>query len=620
MIAQHDRQTASLKDQSLERDDGSRHLASSQKRAAASLVRLAPFLRHHRGLTICAVLALTCAALISLSLPMAVRRMIDNGFGQADGTFIDRYFLMVMALAVALAVASALRYYFVTTLGERIVTDLRAKVFNHIVRLPARFFDCSHSGEIASRLTADATQIKAAVSLSASVALRNSILCAGALGMMFVTSPRLSTIAVGVIPLIIAPLIYFGRSVRKKSRAAQDALASASAYASEIIAANRTVQAFNTEDAARQRYASDVELSFDRAVTAARARACLTGVAIALIFSSVVGVLWLGAQSVLVGTLSAGNLSQFLIYSVIAAGSLGSLSEVCGELAQAAGAAGRLFDLLNEETQVPEPGSCVPLRRPVTGGIEISDLHFSYPTAPEKEVLAGLTMNVAPGETIALVGPSGSGKSTVFSLLLGFYHADGGNLSIDGRDLRSISRQDLRKEISIVPQDVTIFASSIFENIAFGRPDATREEVVAAATRAQAHGFISGLPNGYDTVVGERGLTLSGGQRQRIAIARAILKDAPILLLDEATASLDAENEQLVQQGLEQLMDNRSTIVIAHRLATVLKADRILVMDGGRIVEQGTHSALLRGGGLYKRLAELQFKTPDGPEHDKNAA
>ncbi|WP_431323772.1 ABC transporter transmembrane domain-containing protein [Rhizobium sp. YTU87027] len=620
MIAQHDRQTASLKDQSLERDDASRHLPPSRKQAAASLVQLAPFLRHHRGLTICAVLALTCAALISLSLPMAVRRMIDNGFGQADGAFIDRYFLMVMALAVALAVASALRYYFVTTLGERIVTDLRSKVFDHIVRLPARFFDSNHSGEIASRLTADATQIKAAVSLSASVALRNSILCAGALGMMFVTSPRLSTIAIGVIPLIIAPLIYFGRSVRKKSRAAQDALASASAYASEIIAANRTVQAFNTEDAARQRYARDVELSYDRAVIAARARAWLTGVAIAVIFSSVVGVLWLGAQSVLVGTLSAGNLSQFLIYSVIAAGSLGSLSEVWGELAQAAGAAGRLFDLLNEETQLPESGACVPLKGPVTGGIEISDLHFSYPTAPEKEVLAGLSMNVAPGETIALVGPSGSGKSTVFSLLLGFYHADAGKLSIDGRDLRSISPHDLRKEISIVPQDVTIFASSIFENIAFGRPDATREDVIAAATRAQAHGFINALPNGYDTVVGERGLTLSGGQRQRIAIARAILKDAPILLLDEATASLDAENEQLVQQGLEQLMDNRSTIVIAHRLATVLRADRILVMDGGRIVEQGTHSSLLRGGGLYKRLAELQFKTPDGPEHEKDAA
>ncbi|OWW04205.1 ABC transporter [Rhizobium sp. R72] len=616
MIAQHDRQTASLKDQPRQRNEA----PPSRKQAAASLVRLAPFLRHHGGLTICAALALTCAALISLSLPMAVRRMIDNGFGQADGAFIDRYFLMVMALAVALAVASALRYYFVTTLGERVVTDLRSKVFDHIVGLPAWFFDSNHSGEIASRLAADATQIKAAVSLSASVALRNSILCAGALGMMFVTSPRLSTIAIGVIPLIIAPLIYFGRSVREKSRAAQDALASASAYANEIIAANRTVQAFNTEDAARQRYARDVETSYDRAVIAARARACLTGVAIALIFSSVVGVLWLGAQSVLVGTLSAGNLSQFLIYSVIAAGSLGSLSEVWGELAQAAGAAGRLFDLLNEETQVPEPNSYTPLSGPITGEIEISDLHFSYPTVSEKEVLAGLSISVAPGETIALVGPSGAGKSTVFSLLLGFYHADAGKLSIDGRDLRSISPHDLRKQISIVPQDVTIFATSIFDNIAFGRPDATREDVIAAAKSAQAHGFINALPNGYDTVVGERGLTLCGGQRQRIAIARAILKDAPILLLDEATASLDAQNEQLVQQGLEQLMDNRSTIVIAHRLATVLKADRILVMDGGRIVEQGTHSSLLRSGGLYKRLAELQFRTLEGPEQDKDAA
>lgn len=619
MIAQHDRQPESVNDQPAD-NGSSQSRGPTKKQTLARLVRLMPFLRRHGRLSICALLALTCAAVISLALPMAVRRMIDNGFGQADGEFINRYFLMVMALAVALAVASALRYYFVTALGERLVADLRTQVFSHIVRLPARFFDANRSGEIASRLTADATQIKTAVSLSASVALRNSILCVGALGMMFATSPRLSAIAIGVIPLIIAPLIFLGRAVRKKSRAAQDALARASAYASEIIAANRTVQAFNGEDAARQRYARDVELSYDRATTAAGARAGLTGIAIALIFGSVVGVLWLGAQSVLVGTLSPGNLSQFLIYSVIAAGSLGSLSEVWGELAQAAGSAGRLFELLNEETNEPEPAGHVPLRIPVRGGIEVSDLHFSYPLALEREVLDGLSMNVAPGETIALVGPSGSGKSTVFSLLLGFYDQKAGSISIDGRDLRSLSPHDLRKQISIVPQDVTIFATSIFENIAFGRPDATREEVIAAAMKARAHDFVVGLQDGYETVVGERGLTLSGGQRQRLAIARAILKDAPILLLDEATASLDAENEQLVQQGLEQLMDNRSTVVIAHRLATVLKADRILVMEGGRIVEQGTHASLMRSSGLYKRLAELQFKIPGDSEPEQDAA
>ncbi|WP_025661255.1 ABC transporter transmembrane domain-containing protein [Rhizobium sp. IBUN] len=607
MIAQHDRQAAIAQN---DQADGKEGPAPSRRQAVAHLRRLVPLLGSHRRLTIGAMLALTAAALISLALPMAVRRMIDNGFGQGDGEFINRYFLMAMALAVALAIASALRYYFVTALGERLVADLRKKVFGHVLSLPAQFFDSNHSGEIASRLTGDTAQIKTAVSLTASVALRNSILCAGALGMMFVTSPGLSSIALAVIPLILLPLIVFGRSVRKKSRAAQDSLASASAYASEIIAANRTVQSFNAEDAARQRYVCDVEMSYGKSIAAARSRACLTGFAIALIFGSVVGVLWLGAHRVLAGTLSPGSLSQFLIYSVIAAGSLGSLSEVWGELAQAAGAAGRLFELLNEQTYDREPEASMPLRGPVRGGIEVSELHFSYPNTPQKEILAGLSMTVSPGETVALVGPSGAGKSTVFSLLLGFYDGSAGRLSIDGRDVRSIAPRDLRKEISIVPQEVTIFATTIFENIAFGRPDATRDEVVAAAIKAQAHGFITGLENGYDTVVGERGLTLSGGQRQRLAIARAILKDAPVLLLDEATASLDAENEQLVQEGLEQLMDNRSTIVIAHRLATVLKADRILVVDAGRIVEQGTHASLMRNGGLYKRLAELQFKGP----------
>ena len=619
MIAQHDREPERVNEQPAD-NGSSQSLGPTRKQTLARLVPLVPFLRRHGRLSIGALLALICAAVISLALPMAVRRMIDNGFGQADSAFINRYFLMVMALAVALAVASALRYYFVTALGERLVADLRTQVFSHILRLPASFFDANRSGELASRLTADATQIKTAVSLSASVALRNSILCVGAIGMMFATSPRLSAIAIGVIPLIIAPLIIFGRAVRRKSRSAQDALANATAYASEIIGANRTVQAFNGEDAARQRYARDVELSFDRACTAARARARLTGVAIALIFGSVVGVLWLGAQSVLAGTLSPGNLSQFLIYSVIAAGSLGSLSEVWGELAQAAGSTGRLFELLNEQTDEPEEAIQVPLRIPVRGSIEISELHFSYPGAPEKQVLDGLSMNIAPGETIALVGPSGSGKSTVFSLLLGFYHQEAGSLSIDGRDLRALAPHDLRKQISIVPQDVTIFATSILDNIAFGRPDATREEVIAAAMKAQAHNFVVGLRDGYETIVGERGLTLSGGQRQRLAIARAILKDAPILLLDEATASLDADNEQLVQQGLEQLMDNRSTVVIAHRLATVLKADRILVMEDGRIVEQGTHASLMRGSGLYKHLAELQFKIPGDSELEQDAA
>ena len=614
MIAAHDRSATPPADVTA----GSRPQRGKKKSNVSGLVRLLPLLRPHRGLVLLAVISLAAAALISLALPMAVRRMIDHGFGQSDGGFINSYFLMLLALAIALAIASACRYYFVTTLGERVVSDLRVKTFRNVTRLPASFFDVNKSGDIASRLTADAAQIKSALNLAASVALRNSLLCLGALVMMFVTSPGLSAITLGAIPLVIAPLVLFGRSVRRKSRAAQDALATASAFASEMIAGSRTVQAFNGEAAASDRYARDVEASYRSAIFAARSRALLTAVAIALIFGSVVGVLWIGAHNLLSGTLSAGSLSQFLLYSVIAAGSLGSLSEVWGELAQAAGSAERLFELLDEDTGEIEPASRAPLSQPAKGAIEIRDLHFAYPGAPDRQVLTGLSMNVRPGETVALVGASGSGKSTIFSLLLGFYKDYSGDISLDGRDVRATATAAVRGEVAIVPQDVTIFATSIAENITLGRPDASQDEIAAAATTARAHGFISELPDGYRTVVGERGLTLSGGQRQRLAIARAVLKNAPILLLDEATASLDAENEMLVQKGLDELMCNRTTIVIAHRLATVLKADRILVIDGGRVIEEGTHAALIRKGGAYSKLAELQFDLSGSAalEHD----
>ena len=488
------------------------------------------------------------------------------------------------------------------------------------MRLPASFFDANRSGEISSRLTADTAQIKSAVSLAASVALRNSILCAGSLVMMFMTSASLSSITIGAIPLIVIPLVIFGRSVRRRSRAAQDALAQASAFASEIIAGSRTIQAFNGETLAEQQYKDDVETSYASSVSAARSRAYLTAFAIALIFASVVGVLWIGARGLLSGSMTAGNLGQFLLYAVIAAGSLGSLSEVWGELSQAAGAADRLFELLNEEDGRPEPGSTVPLRTPVAGGIEFQSVTFAYPGMPDREVLQGLSMRVAPGETVAVVGTSGAGKSTLFSLLLGFYGQTEGNISIDARGVAALSAEEIRQQVAIVPQDVTIFASSVRDNIALGRPGASDAEIKKAAVQAQAHDFISVLPSSYDTVVGERGLTLSGGQRQRIAIARAILKDAPILLLDEATSSLDAESEMLVQKGLEELMKNRTTIVIAHRLATVLKADRILVMDKGRIVEEGTHTSLVRKGGIYARLAELQFDAKDSLGDTRAAA
>ncbi|APO76197.1 ABC transporter ATP-binding/permease protein [Rhizobium etli 8C-3] len=581
--------------------------AEKKSRSLKPLARLAPYVKRYRGIVACALVSLTVAAVTSLTLPLAVRRMIDHGFTRADGTFINSYFAMLLVISVILAAASAFRYYFVITLGERIVSDLRRDVFAHVTRLSPSFFDVNQSGEIMSRLTADTTQIKSAVGATASVALRNLILCLGAMVMMIVTSPKLSSLVLGAIPLIVFPLVGFGRSVRKRSRAAQDTLAEASAFANETIAATRTVQAFNGEDAAASRYGSAVESAYEAARSAIRSRALLTGIAITLIFGSVVAVLWVGAHNVLTGTLSAGTLGQFLLYSVIAAGSLGALSEVWGELSQAAGAADRLSELLDEVPTIAAPEKPERLPVPARGRVEFSNVHFAYPSRPAKSALHGLSFNVTAGETVAIVGPSGAGKSTVFSLLLRFYDPQQGSVCIDGVDAREVTPGELRERMAIVPQDVTIFAASIHDNIAFSRPGATREAVRAAAIAAQADEFIARLDKGYDTEVGERGITLSGGQRQRIAIARAILKNAPTLLLDEATSALDAESETLVQKALDGLMHGRTTLVIAHRLATVLKADRILVMDQGRIVEEGTHQSLIRHGGIYAKLAKLQF-------------
>ncbi|MDR7146261.1 ABC transporter transmembrane domain-containing protein [Rhizobium sp. BE258] len=578
-----------------------------KSRSLKPLGRLTPYVMRYRGLVTGALVALALAAVTSLALPLAIRRMIDHGFTQPDGSFINSYFAMLMVMAIVLAIASALRYYFVITLGERIVSDLRRDVFAHVTRLSASFFDVNQSGEIVSRLTADTTQIKSAVGATASVALRNLILCLGAMGMMVVTSPKLASLALGAIPLIVFPLVAFGRSVRKRSRAAQDTLAEASAFANETIAATRTVQAFNGEDAAAARYGMAVESAYEAARSAIRSRALLTGIAITLIFGSVVAVLWVGAHNVLTGTLSAGTLGQFLLYSVIAAGSLGALSEVWGELSQAAGAADRLTELLDEVSPIAAPPQPEILPVPARGRVEFSNVHFAYPSRPGKSALHGLSFHVTPGETVAIVGPSGAGKSTIFSLLLRFYDPQQGIVAIDGLDARATDPDDLRERMAIVPQDVTIFAASIHDNIAFGHPQATPEQVRAAAIAAQADEFIARLDRGYETQVGERGITLSGGQRQRIAIARAILKNARVLLLDEATSALDAESETLVQKALDGLMQGRTTLVIAHRLATVLKADRILVLDQGRIVEEGTHQSLIRHGGIYAKLAKLQF-------------
>jgi ATP-binding cassette subfamily B protein len=546
---------------------------------------------------------------MTLALPMAVRRMIDHGFEASSATFIAEYFAALVAMAALLAAASAGRYYFVITLGERVVADIRRDVFAHVTTLSPAFFDRAQSGEIVSRLAADTTQLKSAVGATASVALRNLILGLGAVAMMVFTSPKLSGLVLAAIPLIVLPLVAFGRSVRRKSRLAQDTLAEATAYASEQIGAVRTLQAFTNEKLVTRRFSAAVDAAFEAARDSVFARSFLTFFAIFMIFSSVVAVLWFGSRDVLAGTMSAGTLGQFLLYSVFAAGALGALSEVWSELAQAAGAAERLTEILAEKPAIQSPPDPQPLPAKAKGAISFDDVSFSYPARPDRAAVHGLSFQVKPGETVAIVGPSGAGKSTVFSLILRFYDPESGRIVIDGVDVREADPAAVRERIAIVPQDVTIFAASARDNIAFGRPGASDAEIEAAAKAALADEFIGKLDKGYDSQVGERGVTLSGGQRQRVAIARAILRDAPILLLDEATSALDAESETLVQTALERLMRGRTTIVIAHRLATVLKADRILVMEGGRIVEEGTHQSLVAKGGTYARLARLQFET-----------
>jgi ATP-binding cassette subfamily B protein len=587
-------------------------MADTDRRSLQPLRRLLPYALRYRAMALGAGISLLVAAAMTLTLPLAVRRMIDHGFSVSDSALIASYFSMLVGIAAILAFASACRYYFVITLGERVVADIRRDVFDHVSTLSPGFFDTVQSGEIVSRLTADTTQVKSAVGATASMALRNTIMGLGAVAMMVVTSPKLSGLVIAAIPVIVLPLVAFGRSVRRKSRAAQDTLAEASAYAGEQIGSIRTLQAFTNESAVTARFRDAVEAAFNAARASVLSRSVLTFFAIFTIFSSVVAVLWFGSRDVLAGTMSAGTLGQFLIYSVLAAGALGALSEVWGDLSQAAGAAERLAELLAEVPVILAPASPVALPNPPIGLVEFRDVSFAYPARPDVPALRALSFSLKQGETVAIVGPSGAGKSSVFSLILRFYDPQSGKVLVDGVDVREADPRVVRERIAIVPQDVTMFAASVRDNIAFGRPNASDAEIEAAAREALADDFIRRLPKGYDSEIGERGVTLSGGQRQRMAIARAILRNAPILLLDEATSALDAESETLVQTALERLMKGRTTIVIAHRLATVLKADRIIVMDEGRIVEEGTHQSLVRAGGIYARLAALQFTDGNG--------
>jgi ATP-binding cassette subfamily B protein len=582
--------------------------ADKRKTNLRPLASLLPYVNRYRGRALAALGALVVAALTTLIVPIAVRRLIDFGFTARGVELIDSYFLVMIGVAALLALASASRYFLVTTLGERIVADLRGDVFAHLTSLSADFFDEAKTGEVISRLTADTTQIKAAVGSSVSVALRNFVLFVGASAMMVVTSPRLSAFVLGAIPIIVLPLYAFGRAVRRRSRSAQDTLADASAYAAELIGAVRVLQAFTNERLGIARFRAAVERAFDAARHSIRARSILTAFAIFLVSTSVVLVLWIGAQDVLAGHMTPGRLSQFILYAVLAAGALGSLSETGGEMAQASGAAERLFEILAIKPAIARPPHPAALPSPVRGEVAFEEVEFSYPTRPNVSALNHVSFQVRRGEKVAIVGPSGAGKSTIFHLLLRFYDPRAGRVMLDGVRLADLDPADLRSHIALVPQDSVMFATSVRDNIRFGRPEASDADVARAAELAHAADFIAALPQKLDTPVGERGVTLSGGQRQRIAIARAILRDAPLLLLDEATSSLDAESETQIAAALAVLMRTRTTLVIAHRLATVQSCDRILVLDAGRIVEEGTHQTLVARGGLYARLAKLQFQ------------
>ena len=578
---------------------------SKSKAKLGTLRALWPFVRQHAGLFAAWLCALALASAATLSFPVAFKQMIDGGFH--SGGNIDRVFLAVFIVVLVLAIASAARFYFVSLLGERVVADLRRQLYGHLVGLDAEFHDRTRSGELVSRLSADSELLRSVVGSSMSVALRSSITVIGSIVMLFVTSPKLAAYALVGIPLAVLPIVLGARRLEKASRASQDRVADANTLASETLGAVRTVQAHAREPYELKRFGDAVSVAVETARKRIRAQSLVTATVITLVFGAVVLVLWSGAHDVIGGRMTTGELGQFVFYALIGGGSVGALAEVWNELQRAAGGMGRIAELLNETPTIRAPAAPRRLPAPVKGEIRFDNVSFHYPSRPDLPALDDFNLTVNPGETVALVGPSGAGKSTVFSMLLRFHDAQSGSVRIDGVDLRDLDPAHLREHIALVPQQPTIFAASAAENIRYGKLDATDAELHAAAEAAEADDFIRELPGGFDSQLGERGARLSGGQQQRIAIARALLKDAPILLLDEATSALDAQSERAVQHALERLMAGRTTLVIAHRLATVLKANRIVVMDRGRIVAQGTHTELLAQDGLYAELARLQF-------------